>query len=49
MLRIQEYLEDMDFINFRKDYKTVDAVVRNFEIIGEAGESAQSDHLILQT
>ena len=26
----------MDFISFHKDYKTVDAVVRNFEIIGEA-------------
>jgi len=36
MIRIQEYLEDMDFIKFRQDYKTVDAVVRNFEIIGEA-------------
>ena len=36
MLRIQEYLLDMDFNSFRKDYKTVDAVVRNFEIIGEA-------------
>jgi len=36
MLRIQEYLKDMDSISFRKDYKTVDAVIRNFEIIGEA-------------
>lgn len=36
MLRIQEYLSDLDFVAFRKDYKTVDAVVRNFEIIGEA-------------
>ena len=36
MLRILEYLEDLDINSFRKDYKTVDAVVRNFEIIGEA-------------
>ena len=26
----------MDSIKFLKDYKTVDAVIRNFEIIGEA-------------
>jgi uncharacterized protein with HEPN domain len=43
MLRIQEYLEDMDFISFRKDYKTVDAVVRNFEIIGEATKNLPVD------
>jgi len=43
MLRIQEYLEDMDFINFRKDYKTVDAVVRNFEIIGEATKNLPAE------
>ena len=36
MLRIQEYLSDKDYISFKKDYKTVDAVIRNFEIIGEA-------------
>jgi uncharacterized protein with HEPN domain len=36
MLRIQEYISDMDFLTFKKDPKTVDAVVRNFEIIGEA-------------
>lgn len=43
MLRIQEYLEDMDFINFRKDYKTVDAVIRNFEIIGEATKNLPNE------
>ncbi|MDX2195530.1 MAG: HepT-like ribonuclease domain-containing protein [Cytophagales bacterium] len=26
----------LDFQNFKWDYKTVDAVIRNFEIIGEA-------------
>jgi len=36
MTRIMEYIEDMDYVAFHKDYKTVDAVVRNFEIIGEA-------------
>lgn len=34
--RIFEYTRDYDFIRFKRDYKTVDAVIRNFEIIGEA-------------
>ena len=37
--RIQEYIRDYDFISFKQDYKTVDAVVRNFEIIGEAAKN----------
>ncbi|MCX6234445.1 MAG: DUF86 domain-containing protein [Bacteroidetes bacterium] len=36
MSRIAEYIEGYDFKRFKKDYKTVDAVIRNFEIIGEA-------------
>jgi len=36
MLRIQEYLSNHNFDSFKEDYKTVDAVIRNFEIIGEA-------------
>jgi uncharacterized protein with HEPN domain len=38
MQRISEYIEGYDFIKFKLDYKTVDAVVRNFEIIGEASK-----------
>ncbi len=34
--RIAEYIESYSFDQFKKDYKTVDAVIRNFEIIGEA-------------
>jgi uncharacterized protein with HEPN domain len=34
--RIMEYTRDLDYENFRSDNKTVDAVVHNFEIIGEA-------------
>ncbi|MDH7556935.1 MAG: DUF86 domain-containing protein [Candidatus Methanosuratincola sp.] len=33
---IEEYTSGMTFDQFRSDRKTVDAVVRNFEIIGEA-------------
>jgi uncharacterized protein with HEPN domain len=36
MNRISEYLEGYDLKRFKKDYKTADAVIRNFEIIGEA-------------
>ncbi len=34
--RIAEYTESMDYDAFCADQKTVDAVVRNFTIVGEA-------------
>lgn len=34
--KILRYTENMEFEDFAKDEKTIDAVVRNFEIIGEA-------------
>ena len=37
--RIFEYTQGYDFIDFKRDYKTVDAVIRNFEIIGEAAKN----------
>lgn len=39
MERINQYLEDFSFKQFKQDYKTVDAVIRNFEIIGEAAKN----------
>ena len=39
MQRITEYIGDYSFDQFKKDYKTVDAVIRNFEIIGEAAKN----------
>ena len=33
---IQKYTKDISFEEFEKDRKTIDAVIRNFEIIGEA-------------
>ncbi len=35
---IQKYTEHMEFADFQQDRKTIDAVVRNFEIIGEASK-----------
>ena len=37
--RILEYTQGYDFTSFKCDYKTVDAVIRNFEIIGEAAKN----------
>jgi uncharacterized protein with HEPN domain len=34
--RIGEYVENMDYVSWAKDRKTIDAVIRNLEIIGEA-------------
>ena len=34
--KILEYTKDLTFEEFQKDNKTIDAVTRNFEIIGEA-------------
>jgi uncharacterized protein with HEPN domain len=35
--KIEEYIRDMDFEAFSSDPKTQDAVMRNLEVIGEAG------------
>ena len=43
MERIQEYISGLNFTTFKKDYKTVDAVIRNFEIIGEAAKNLPND------
>ena len=39
MDRIAEYIQGYSFVDFKRDYKTVDAVIRNFEIIGEASKN----------
>lgn len=40
---ILKYTKGMDFRQFRRDQRTVDAVVRNFEIIGEAASKIPPD------
>jgi hypothetical protein len=37
--KIERYVEGMDFDSFTADGKTVDAVIRNIEIIGEAAKN----------
>lgn len=36
IFRIEEYTKDLSYETFCKDQLTIDAVVRNFEILGEA-------------
>lgn len=43
MERVKEYIVGLDFQHFKRDYKTVDAVIRNFEIIGEAIKNLPND------
>ena len=43
MQRVQEYIHGLDFQQFKWDYKTDDAVIRNFEIICEASKNLPKD------
>jgi len=42
-VKINNYTEHLSFDDFLKDSKTVDAVIRNFEIIGEAAKRLPND------
>ncbi len=41
--KIDKYIDEKDFEAFRSDSKTVDAVIRNLEIIGEAARNIPND------
>ena len=41
--KIQRQVENMEFENFQKDEKTIDAVIRNFIVIGEAAHNVPAD------
>ena len=43
--RIDRYVDDMVELSFLSDEKTQDAVVRNFEILGEASNNIEKHHL----
>ncbi|MFA6970189.1 MAG: DUF86 domain-containing protein [Gallionella sp.] len=44
IVRIHLYIEDMSEVAFLEDRKTQDAVIRNFEIIGEAAHNIERYH-----
>lgn len=41
--KIQDYVKGMNFVEFQSDPKTVDAVIRNFIVIGEAARSVPKE------
>jgi len=43
MKRIEEYIAGKDFDSFKKNYMAVDAVIRNFEVIGEAAKNVPDE------
>lgn len=43
--RIHRYVEDMSEVTFLNDEKTQDAVIRHFEIIGEAAHNIERYHI----
>ena len=43
IISVEEYLGNFDYKSFSNDKKTVDAVVRELEIIGEASNSLSDD------
>lgn len=43
ILNIEKYTNQLSFDDFMSDQKTIDAVVRNFEIIGEAANKLPND------
>ena len=42
--RIHRYVEDLTELGFLEDEKTQDAVVRNFEVLGEAAHNIEIHH-----
>ena len=43
--KIEEYIEGMNRDLFLRDHKTIDAVIRQFEILGEAAGRVPTDHV----
>jgi uncharacterized protein with HEPN domain len=42
-IKVKTYTNNFDYESFRYDGKTIDATVRNFEIIGEAANRIDPD------
>lgn len=47
--RIHRYVEDMTEVTFLDNEKTQDAVVRNFEVLGEAAHNVELHHTSFAT
>lgn len=44
--RIHRYVAEMDEVGFLNDEKTRDAVIRNFEVLGEAARNLERHHAV---
>ena len=44
IIYIEEYVSNLDYTDFSNDQKTVDAVIRNLEIIGEATKNIPEEN-----
>ena len=42
---IEEFIGGMDYSSFQKDRRTIDAVIRNLEIIGEASNNLSAEFI----
>jgi Uncharacterized conserved protein len=45
--KIMFYTKDMTFTDFETDNRTIDAVIRNFEIIGEAANRLEEAYKVI--
>ena len=43
IIKIESYIQGFDFENFMNDNKSIDAVIRNLEVIGEAANKLPDD------
>ena len=41
--RIESYIQDLNFENFKENQLVIDAVIRNLELIGEASKNISSE------
>lgn len=41
--KIEEYIGEIEFLEFKKNSMLIDAIIRNFEIIGEAANKIPSE------
>ncbi|MDO8639209.1 MAG: DUF86 domain-containing protein [Candidatus Daviesbacteria bacterium] len=45
IIKIEEYINGFSLESFTKDQKTIDAVIRNLEIIGEAANNIPEEYI----
>lgn len=49
IVKIKDYTQDLDYESFLRDTKTLDAVIRNFEVLGEAANKVPDEFKNMHT